>query len=190
MMSPMKKFLAIVILCSFWSGNISANEAQLFGIKLNQDLFKSIDADSWLKEKCINKKSYSAFIRYQEVPKYNDAFPVVKAEVNKCKVFGVWGDGFFKRKNTCRKKIEPFMKTTIQRLKKEYEVSKIISGNPLFDDKYSKSAVAKKGSEELTLYGFCHKDPQGYFMHYGLINSKFIKLHSKYEGTSDPSRGL
>ena len=42
MMSPMKKFLTIVILCSFWSGNISANEAQLFGIKLNQDLFKSM----------------------------------------------------------------------------------------------------------------------------------------------------
>jgi len=186
----MKKQICILVLGLLWGGVASANETQLFGIKLNQDLFKSIDADSWLKEKCINKKSYSAFIRYQEVPKYNDAFPVVKAEVNKCKVFGVYGDGFFKRKNSCRKKIEPFMKITIQRLEKEYEVSKITNGNPLFDDKYSKSAIAKKGGEELTLYGFCHKDPQGYFMHYGLINSKFIKLHSKYEGTSNSSRGL
>lgn len=173
-----------------WSGSAYTSEAQLFGIKLNQDLFKSIDADSWLKEKCINKKSYSAFIRYQEVPKYNSLFPSVKAELNKCKVFSVWGTGFFKKKNTCRKKIEPFMETTINRLKKEFQVSTINSGNPFFDDKYSKSAVAKKGEQELTLFGYCFKDPQGYFMDYGLINNKYIKLHKKYKGTLDQSRGL
>ena len=100
-----KKLLAIVVLSLLWNGSASADQAQLFGIKLYKDLFQSIDKDTWLKEKCINKSSYSAFIRYQEVPLYNDMFPVVKAEVDKCKVFGVWGQGFFKKKSKCRKNI-------------------------------------------------------------------------------------
>ena len=77
---------------------VVADQAQLFGIKMYKNLFKSIDEDTWLKEKCIKKSSYSAFIRYQEVPLYTDLFPSVKTEVDKCKVFAVWGTGFFKKK--------------------------------------------------------------------------------------------
>ena len=81
-----------------WCNVSVADQAQLFGIKMYKNLFESIDEDTWLKEKCINKSSYKAFIRYQEVPLYTDLFPSVKAEVNKCKVFSVWGTGFFKKK--------------------------------------------------------------------------------------------
>ena len=68
---------------------VVADQAQLFGIKMYKNLFESIDEDTWLKEKCIKKSSYSAFIRYQEVPLYTDLFPSVKTEVDKCIVFAV-----------------------------------------------------------------------------------------------------
>ena len=153
----MKKLLAILVLGLLWCNYSFADQAQLFGIKLYKDLFESIDHDSWLKEKCIKKDSYKAFIRYLEVPEYNDLFSSVKAEVDKCKVFSVWGTGFFKRKGKCRKKIEPFMEITLKRLSENYEVSKIKSGNPFFDDKYSKSATASGSGKEMTLFGYCFK---------------------------------
>ena len=52
----MKKILLITIL--FLTPNFAiSDEAQLFGIKMYQNLFKSIDQDTWLKEKCIKKQS-------------------------------------------------------------------------------------------------------------------------------------
>ena len=186
----MKKILVILI-TSLISFNVAkADEAQLFGIKIYKDLFDSIDKDSRLKEKCINKSSYSAFIRYQEVPLYSDLFPVVRAEVDKCKVFGVWGEGFFKGKGNCRKQIEKIMKISIQRLKKDYEVSEIKKGNPLIDDKHSKSAIISGSNKKMILYGHCFKDPQGYFMDYGLVDAKRVKSHSKYEEAKNLYKGL
>ena len=101
----MKKLLGIVVLGLLYCNIVFADQAQLFGIKMYKDLFQSIDEDTWLKEKCIKKKSYSAFIRYQEVPLYTDLFPVVKTEVDKCKVFAVWGTGFFKKKAKLENKL-------------------------------------------------------------------------------------
>ena len=97
----MKKILGIAVLVLLWCNTVVADQAQLFGIKMYKDLFQSIDDDTWLKEKCIKKSSYNAFIRYQEVPLYTDLFPVVNTEVDKCKVFAVWGTGFFKKKGKC-----------------------------------------------------------------------------------------
>ena len=185
-----KKLLVIVVLGLLWSGSASADQAQLFGIKLYKDLFQSIDKDTWLKEKCINKSSYSAFIRYQEVPLYNDMFPSVKAEVDKCKVFAVWGTGFFKKKSKCRKNIEPIMQVTLKRLKEDYKISEIKKGNPLKDDNFSKSANISGNGKEMTLYGYCFKDPQGYFMDYGIVDNTKAKQHSKYLGVTNLKKGL
>ena len=179
-----------MVLSLLWNGSASADQAQLFGIKLYKDLFQSIDKDTWLKEKCINKNSYGAFIRYDEVPLFNDKFPIVYAEVSKCKVFGVWGQGFFKKKSKCRKNIEPLMKITLKRIKAEYNISEIKSGNPLRDDKFSKSANISGGGKEMTLYGYCFKDPQGYFMDYGIVDNAKAKQHSKYLGVTDLKKGL
>ena len=87
----MKKILGIAVLVLLWCNTVVADQAQLFGIKMYKDLFQSIDDDTWLKEKCIKKSSYNAFIRYQEVPLYPDLFTSGKPEVNKGKVFAVWG---------------------------------------------------------------------------------------------------
>ena len=186
----MKKLLGIVVLSLFYCNIVFADQAQLFGIKMYKDLFQSIDEDTWLKEKCIKKSSYNAFIRYQEVPLYTDLFPVVNTEVDKCKVFAVWGQGFFKRKGKCRKQIEPIMQVTIKRLKEDYEVSKIQKGNPLRDDKHSKYAIISGKDRKMILYGYCFKDPQGYFMDYGLVDAERTKDHSKYEGVTNLLQGL
>ena len=61
----MKKLLGMVVLGLFWCTNIFADQAQLFGIKMYEDLFESIDKDSWLREKCINK-NYKPTIRFRE----------------------------------------------------------------------------------------------------------------------------
>ena len=101
----MKKILGIADLVLLWCNTVVADQAQLFGIKMYKDLFQSIDDDTWLKEKCIKKSSYNAFIRYQEVPLYTDLFPDVNTEVDKCKVFAIWGTGFFKKKVSVENKL-------------------------------------------------------------------------------------
>ena len=186
----MRKFLGLIIVGIMWCNVSVADQAQLFGIKMYKNLFESIDEDTWLKEKCINKSSYSAFIRYQEVPLYTDLFPSVKAEVNKCKVFSVWGTGFFKKKGKCRKQIEKIMKVTIKRLEEAYDVSEIKKGNPLRDDNHSKYSVVSGKDRKMILFGYCFKDPQGYFMDYGLVDAKKASDHSRYEGVTDLLKGL
>ena len=186
----MKKLLGMVVLGLFWCTNIFADQAQLFGIKMYEDLFESIDKDSWLREKCINKNAYSAFIRYQEVPKYTDLFPVVRTEVDKCEVFAIWGQGFFKRKGKCRKQIEKIMKISIKRLNEDYNVSEIKKGNPLREDKHSKFTIISGKDRKMILYGYCFKDAQGYFMDYGLVDADRAKDHSKYQGVNNLLQGL
>ena len=185
----MKKILLITIL--FLTPNFAiSDEAQLFGIKMYQNLFKSIDQDTWLKEKCIKKQSYSAFIRYQEVPKYNDMFPSVRAELSKCVVKSVHAKGFFKGKRKCISKIKPLMKITIKRLSKDYNVSDIKKGNPFLDDENSFSADIKGKGRDMILFGFCIKDPQGYFMRYGITDKSYVPYHVRYKGKKNPNKGL
>ena len=78
----------------------------------------------------------------------------------------------------------------IKRLKEYYEVSKIQKGNPLRDDKHSKYAIISGKDRNMILYGYCFKDPQGYFMDYGLVDAERTKDHSKYKGVTNLLQGL
>ena len=42
----------------------------------------------------------------------------------------------------------------------------------------------------MILFGYCFKDPQGYFMDYGLVDAKKASDHSRYEGVTDLLKGL
>ena len=70
------------------------------------------------------------------------------------------------------------------------EVSKIQKGNPLRDDKHSKYAIISGKDRKIILYGYCFKDPQGYFMDYGLVDAERTKDHSKYKGVTNLLQGL
>ena len=63
-------------------------------------------------------------------------------------------------------------------------------GNPLRDDKHSKYAIISGKDRKMILYGYCFKDPQGYFMDYGLVDAERTKDHSKYKGVTNLLQGL
>ncbi|MDC1280009.1 hypothetical protein N8Z07_01725 [Pelagibacteraceae bacterium] len=82
------------------------------------------------------------------------------------------------------------MKVTIKRLEEDYDVQEIKKGNPLRDDNHSKYSVVSGKERKMILFGYCFKDPQGYFMDYGLVDAKKASDHSRYEGVTDLLKGL
>ena len=188
----MRSFLKFIILIFFTISSVQASEAQLFGIQMNKSIFQSIDRDIWLESRCANKDMYSTFVNKRQVPLYNELFPRVKVELKRCKVFSIWGTGgFYKRQRKCVKNISSLIKTTSSRMSKEYQNSEIIKDNPFYDDKkLSRMVNLNKDNHVIILFGFCFKEPRGYFMSYGLVDKNFVKYHREYKGKVDSETGL